>query len=229
VTVYVAIIFTLLFPCFFLSFICPVSFFHRGRRTLGGVVTRQWDRRLWNLGSIPDKGSDFSLAHFAQAEFGARRSSRPHFHLVRRSRMCDSVTSRPITSPRLGANSAHIQLCHQFLHAHRTVFIFSLCWSVNYFVSLFSSVLCVFIFLPLILVHVFLIRSLFRLSRPFSFCTLSYVCLFCLTFYYLCFFSFQSASFVSPLCKLFTSVPSLSLRICFISCLYLFVARLYFL
>jgi hypothetical protein len=57
-------------------------------------MTRQWDRRLWNLGSVPDKGSDLSLPHNAQADFGARRASRPHFHLVRRSRMRGSVISR---------------------------------------------------------------------------------------------------------------------------------------
>lgn len=45
------------------------------------------------------------------------------------------------------------------------------------------------------------------------------------------FFSFQSASFFFfyPLCRLFISVPSLSLRFCFISCLHLCVALLCFL
>jgi len=73
---------------------CSVSFFSWGRRTLGIVVSRRWDWRLWNLSSVPDKGSDLSLPHNAQAGSGARRASRPHFHLVRRSRMRGSVTSR---------------------------------------------------------------------------------------------------------------------------------------
>jgi hypothetical protein len=56
-----------------------ISLFSWGRRIVGDAVTRQWDRRLWNLGSVPDKGSDLSLPHNAQAGFGARRASKPHF------------------------------------------------------------------------------------------------------------------------------------------------------
>jgi hypothetical protein len=47
-------------------------------------------------------------------------------------------------------------------------FILSLCRPLHYFIrELFSFVLCVFIFVSLFLLHVFLILSLFRLCKPF--------------------------------------------------------------
>jgi hypothetical protein len=62
--------------------------------------------------------------------------------------------------------------------------------------------------LSLTLLRVFLVLALFRLSRPFCLCALSLYIYFLLLSYillFVCFFSFQSASFVSPLCKLFRS------------------------